>query len=203
MNLPLGIFVSERNLVSLSRIQLVAWTVIVFSAYLVILLQRIRCGVPDPLAVNLDPNLWAVLGISTASFVGTPMVLDAKTRKTADPQAVNTASVALNENAGAIQQNSKGTLYCNSKPSDARFTDIFQGDEIGDTAYVDISKVQMFLLTVFILAAYCHDLCTNLSTGSLVLPPLSQSELQLLGLSHAGYLTYKATNHTASTPAAG
>ena len=86
-------------------------------------------------------------------------------------------------------------------------SDMFQGDEIGNTAYVDISKVQMFLLTIFILAAYCNDMGHFLAgfdsslqnvdfTKLNSLPPFSTSEVQLLGMSHAGYLAFKAVGHT-------
>jgi hypothetical protein len=207
MKLPLGILISERNLMSLSRLQLVVWTVVIFSGYLVVLMQRVLHNVPDPLTINIDPNLWAVLGISTASFVGTPLVLSQKAQTNVNPQAVQAASVALQETSSSIQQNAQGTLYANTAAKDASITDMFQGDEIGNTAYVDISKVQMFLLTIFIVAAYCNQLYHLLGAfdSSLVhadfsalnsLPAFSTSEVQLLGVSHAGYLVFKAVGHT-------
>jgi hypothetical protein len=33
---------------------------------------------------------------------------------------------------------------------------MFQGDEVGDTAYVDVSKVQMFYFTVIAIIAYAY-----------------------------------------------
>ncbi len=205
MDCPWGILVTSFNLMSLSRIQLVAWTIVVLSGYFVILMARIGHGLPplNALDVNIPNNLWAVLGISTASFTVVPIVLDSKTRNTVDPQAIRTASLVLKEDAGAIQQNAKGKVYANSKPSDARFSDLFQGDEIGNTAYVDISKLQLFLLTLFVIVAYGHLLGAMLASVSpkdlASLPDLSPGELKLLGLSHAGYLTFKAVNHTPDT----
>ena len=46
------------------------------------------------------------------------------------------AYTALGITPAQIQQNAQGKLYVNASPSDARFSDLFQGDEIGDTAYV-------------------------------------------------------------------
>jgi hypothetical protein len=84
---------------------------------------------------------------------------------------------------------------------------MFQGDEIGNTAYVDISKVQMFLLTIFVVAVYGNDLYHLLAGFDVSavhgdfaaldrLPVLSSSEVKLVGLSHAGYLGFKAVGHT-------
>jgi hypothetical protein len=209
MKLPLGIFLSNRNLMSLSRLQLVVWTVVIFSGYLVVLMQRILHHVYHPLDINIDSNLWAALGISLASFVATPIVLNGKMQNNPSAQSVQAAGIALQEAPQAIQQNAQGTLYVNPSPADASVSDMFQGDEIGNTAYVDISKVQMFLLTIFIVAAYCNDLGHFLAgfdaslrgvdfTNLNGLPPFSTSEVQLLGVSHAGYLTFKAVGHTQS-----
>jgi hypothetical protein len=209
MKLPLGIFISNRNLISLSRVQLTIWTVVIFSGYLVVLMQRILHGVYHPLDISIDNNLWAALGISIASFIGTPIVLNGKTQTSPSNQAVQTAGTALDETPASIQANAQGMLYANPSPNDASVSDMFQGDEIGNTAYVDISKVQMFLLTVFIIAAYCNDLGHFLAgfdasvaardfTHLNSLPPFSTSEVQLLGASHAGYLAFKAVGHTQS-----
>jgi membrane-bound metal-dependent hydrolase YbcI (DUF457 family) len=207
MKMPLGILISNQNLMSLSRLQLVMWTLIIFSGYLVILMQRILHHVYNPLEISIDNNLWAVLGISTASFVATPLVLGQKAQSNASAQAVTAAGLALNEDPAQIQSNAQGTLYVNPSPQDASITDMFQGDEIGNTAYVDISKVQMFLLTIFVVAAYGNDLYHLLAgfdvsavRGDFAaldrLPVLSSSEVKLVGLSHAGYLGFKAVGHT-------
>jgi hypothetical protein len=199
-----GIVISELNLISLSRLQMIAWSLVIFSAYLVALVQRIVHGVPNPLDLTIDPYLWAVLGLSTISFVGTPMVLSSKKDDTPSPAAFAAASNVLNEPADQIQQNAVGKLYANTRPSDARFSDIFQGDEIGNTAYIDVSKVQMVILTVFLIGTYCVDLWAKLANPGLdfrtfTLPTFSQGQLQLLAASNAGYLTFKAINHTAGT----
>jgi hypothetical protein len=165
------------------------------------LIQRILHGVPNPLALQIDPYLWAVLGISTASFIGTPAVLSGKTGDTASPRAIEAAGKALNEASADIQKNAVGKLYSNAAPADARLSDIFQGDEIGNTAYVDVSKVQMFILTVLLIGTYCADLWAKLASPGIdfahfALPSFSQGQLQLLAASHAGYLTFKAIGHT-------
>jgi hypothetical protein len=205
MKLPEGILISNRNLMSLSRLQVVCWSLIIFSGYIVVVMQRLHhLPTQDPLAITIDPKLWAVLGISFASFVGTPLILNTKTLDTPSAKSIQSASLVLKEPSSEIKQNAEGKLYSNPSPEDARFSDIFQGDEIGNTAYVDLSKVQMFILTALLMAAYCSDMWHMLDKTQLGtefqnlnhLPPLTANMLQLLALSHAGYLSFKAVSHT-------
>lgn len=196
---PLGILVNTRNLMSLSRFQLVAWSLIIISAFLTIAFRRIAGRVADPLQIPMDQHLWALLGISTASLVGTPLILQNKAGQKPDDGQVKAAADALNERPEDIKDNSDGKLYANSKIEDARITDMFQGDEIGNTAYVDISKVQMFLFTIIIILSYCYDIYAMLGSSTadkFAMPVLSGSVVALLGISHAGYLTSKTADHT-------
>jgi hypothetical protein len=200
-NRPLGILVNTRNLMSLSRFQLVAWSLVIISAFLTIAFRRVG-HVADPLKIDWDPHLWALLGISTASLVGSPLILQNKASQNPDDGQIKAAADALNEKPEDIKNNSDGNLYANPKIEDARITDMFQGDEIGNTAYVDISKVQMFLFTIIVIVSYCYAIYVMLgfTADKLSMPGLSGSEVALLGISHAGYLTSKTADHTPTTP---
>ncbi len=200
---PMGIFIGSRNLMSLSRMQMVLWTVLILSAYFTMVLHRVRDGSPaDPLAVGMDWHLWAVMGISTASLVASPLLLGSKTQKQPDPKAVDKAAAALKaqgdpEPAAEIQENSSGTLYVNKSIADASFTDIFQGDEIGNTAYIDPAKAQMFLFTVIALAVYGAAVVSMLKKGDYsAMPVPSEGLIALLGISHTGYLASKTADQT-------
>lgn len=198
---PLGVLINERNLMSLSRLQIICWSIIILSSYIVVVMQRIAGHVPNPLGVSVDNHLWAILGISTASFVGTPLVLSTKTDKSPSDVALRAASTALGEAPASIQQSAQGTLYSNTEPGDAQFSDIFEGDEVGNTAYVDISKVQMFLITILLIGAYSSDVWSLLSkplAELTQLPAPNVDMLKLFALSHAGYLTFKTVSHTDS-----
>jgi hypothetical protein len=208
----LGILVGNRNLMSLSRFQIVAWTIVILSAFLTIAFRRIfDPSVTAPLDMPMDPHLWALLGISTASLVGTPLILQNKAAKAAAPATVNKAAATLGENSDEVKSNLQGTLYVNTSIQDARVTDMFEGDEIGNTAYVDIAKVQMFLFTIIIVVSYCcevHNVLRQLdlhqlSAKDLLMPALSSGVVGLLGISHAGYLGNKAADHTPTQPASG
>jgi hypothetical protein len=202
---PLGILVSSRNLMSLSRFQTVAWTIVILSAFLTIAFRRIfDPTVIAPLDMPMDPHLWALLGISTASLVGTPLILQNKTAKDTDPATVDKTAATLGEDAADVESNRQGTLYANASIEDARVTDMFEGDEVGNTAYVDIAKVQMFLFTIIIIVAYCYEVHTvlgrldahTLLAKDLLMPALSAGVVGLLGISHAGYLGSKTADHT-------
>jgi hypothetical protein len=200
---PLGILVNTRNLMSLSRFQIVAWSLVIISAFLTIAFRRIAGKIADPLQIPMDQHLWALLGISTASLVGSPLILQSKANQTANKDQIKAAGDALDEKPEDIEKLSDGKLYANAKIEDARITDMFQGDEIGNTAYVDISKVQMFLFTIIIIVSYCYDIYAMLGSSAvdkLAMPVLSGSVVALLGISHAGYLTSKTADHTPNTP---
>jgi len=184
---------------SLSRFQIVAWSLVVLSAFLTIVFKRIVGHVADPLNINIDPQLWALMGISTASLVGSPLILQNKATQEAHPDEVKSAAETLGENTNEVDANRAGKLYVNPKIEDARLTDMFEGDEIGNTAYVDISKVQMFMFTVIIIIAYCYEIYSMLGqtvVAKLGMPTLSSGVVTLLGISHAGYLTSKTADHT-------
>jgi len=207
---PLGILVGSRNLMSLSRFQMLAWSVVILSAVLTIAFRRIVLfGGDVALDLHIDQHLWALLGISTASLVGTPLILQNKTSKEPDPNAVAKTETALqatgdkDATAGMIDQNRQGTLFANPSIKDARITDMFEGDEVGNTAYVDIAKVQMFLFTIITIVAYCYQIYHQLvglkpvpTSDDLQMPVVSAGLVAMLGISHAGYLGSKTADHT-------
>jgi hypothetical protein len=204
---PLGILINDRNLMSLSRLQTALWTIVIFSGFLTIVLQRIHAGVdkfPDALNVTVDPRVWAVMGISLGSLIGTPMILNSKKDQQPSDKALQSAGKSLDELPSEIAQNGQGTLYSNPSPRDAAITDIFQGDEIGNAVNIDVAKLQMFLFTIALVVAYAAQLYASLSAanGHLpalnAMPELSSNAITLLGISHAGYLTSKAVDHTST-----
>jgi energy-coupling factor transporter transmembrane protein EcfT len=184
--------IDERNKMSLSRMQLFLWTVIIISGYFTaVMWNLLMTDKADPLAVQLPQELWWLLGISTTSFVGTPLIQSTKTNQ--QPQTPAMQAIA----------NRSGVLGNNAQPQDARFANLFQGDEVGNENTLDMGKVQMFFFTIIIVVAYVMILGGLLltTTGPVEeFPALSESILVLLGISHAGYLVYKAAPHTPTAP---
>src|SRR5208283_4160130 len=56
----MGIFINENNVMSLSRLQITLWTVIIVPALLIMVIVRSVYGVPDPFAIIIDWHVWAV-----------------------------------------------------------------------------------------------------------------------------------------------
>jgi hypothetical protein len=203
-----GIFIDERYMMSLSRFQLVIWTLIVLSAFLTIALERVYAGVPNPLAIALPTQLWELLGISTTSLVGSPLIQSVKVQKKPNDAAVEKA-VPLFVSAGKanatkdyISKNVEafGISAFNEKPADANFSNLFTGDEIGNIGQIDMGKVQMFFFTLVIAFSYMVLLVNLIMTAQPAalnsFPQLDNSVVALLGISAAGFLTNKAVDHT-------
>jgi hypothetical protein len=193
---------------SLSRFQTVVWIIIILGAYLTFAMARIRMmdgdkPITDPLNIQIDWHLWALLGISTTSLVGSPLILSTKKDQEPAPSVTQKAAQVLDEPEHQINANKLGTLYANSKLSDARFTDMFEGDELVNTARIDLAKVQMFYFTI--IAAIClvvmvFKMLTANNPDLSHLPLLPDGFIAVLGISHAGYLTSKGINRTPSQP---
>jgi len=209
---PLGVLINDRNLMSLSRFQMAVWTVIILGAYFTFAMVRIRAlaegslngqTVTDPLDIAIDWHLWALLGISTTSLVGTPLILSTKKDKQPTDLAVQKAAQMVDEPEQAVMDNKQGTLYANTNISYAGMSLMNKRDELANTAQIDLAKVQMFYFTV--IAAVCFFVmiikqlvAANSALGSL--PLLPDGFVAILGISHAGYLTSKTIGHTKEQP---
>lgn len=200
-----GILINDRNLMSLSRFQMILWTVLILSAFLTAAIERIHWGgTADALAIALDEKLWMLLGISTASLVATPLVQSTKKVQQPQPDAIVKAADALKESPGKIAANAQGVLYANSDAKDAAITDMFEGEEVGNTAYIDVSKVQMFFFTLIAVLSYGVVLFGWLSGWKALLNPaafpvLSAGLIAILGISHAGFIGNQSTTKTPTT----
>lgn len=199
---PAGILINERKLMSLARFQMVLWTLIILSAYLSAAITRIKSGgITDALGITLDKNLWGLLGISTASLIGSPLMQASKKAEEPKQEEVDKAAKDLKEDKDAIKKNAQGVLYSNAEIKDAALSDMFEGDEVGNTAFVDVVKVQMFFFTVVAALSYGMDLFKwiggpDFIKSSGAFPLLSGGLIAILGISHAGFLASKATTHT-------
>ena len=199
----LGILINERKLMSLSRLQLIIWTVVIVSGFFVIALERIHMGeVPQPLNIGVDWQIWALLGMSATSFVGTPLLYgNKKAKNPADPQLVHKVAARYSENPADVNANREGILYGNNSIQDARFTDMFEGDELANVQFVDVAKLQMFFFTVVVAISYGMQLYAliaygDLSAGDVKMPELQSGLLALMGVSHAGFLGSKSVDRT-------
>lgn len=196
-----GILISERNVMSLSRFQLIAWTLLICSAFITVALARVFANVPNPLAIQLPPELWQLLGISGVSSIGSALILQNKANKQPAPDEVQKAATAVKEDPTQVAQDARGLNYANPDAKDAHFTDMFEGDELANTAFIDIGKVQMFFFTLITLIAYGAAIAMQMSHTNAIaqfatFPKLADGLVALLGISHATYLGTKVPDRT-------
>jgi hypothetical protein len=207
---PAGVLINERAIMSLARFQIVLWTTIIVSAYATIALSRVRAAIQDPgagimpLDIRLDWHLWALLGISGTSLVGSSLIQSNKqTKQPADTAQAAGAAASFKESAVDVVDRADGILYRNPSIKDARFSDLFEGDEIKNAAVVDISKVQMFFFTIVAAITYSGAIFQLLITTApqdvTEFPTLSDGLIAILGISHGTYLGSKHIDKTKTT----
>ncbi|HQR43668.1 MAG TPA: hypothetical protein PLX97_13325, partial [Gemmatales bacterium] len=155
--------------VSLSQVQMIAWTVLIISALLSLCFMNLFELHSTPLSIDVPPSLWILMGISTASTVTSPAITDRK----------------LHENPTRVAKHADPRL--------AAWSDMFLSDIEGTGHAVDIAKMQMFLFTFILVLGYGGAIWNLLEQGGPIeaLPPVDDGINVLLGVSHSGYLANK------------
>jgi hypothetical protein len=198
-----GALITPLKLMSLSRFQMLLWMVVILGAYMAIILRRLN--LPDPLNVTIDWRLWSLMGINVTSLVGSPIVDATKKSKVVAAGVADTTAKALNQPSAEVTTHARGTLYGNPSASDARFSDMLGGDEVGNAQYTDVTKVQMFFFTVVAALSYgitLYKLIDGTNAADITaFPTLSTGVIALLGLSHTAFLSGQSTGQTAVTAA--
>ncbi|MBA3869138.1 MAG: hypothetical protein H0X30_08290 [Anaerolineae bacterium] len=198
----LGLFIDTRNKVGLARFQMILWTILILSAYLTGVMVNVDLKRPEPLSIAIPPDLWLLMGISTTSLIGSPLILSAKKARESKELDKQRALEALTRQAVDTDKVTiVGQLVVNQAPETARWADMFQGSEIGNVGQLDLGKVQMFFFTLILVLAYASALSTLFQQSTapvLALPVIDGGMLALLGISHAGYLVNKALPHSDS-----
>jgi len=220
LGLWLGLLIDERNKMSLSRLQMILWTIVVLSGFLTAALRNIRSGEADVLKIDVPAQLWLLMGISTTSLIGSPLIRSTKMTEPVATDAAQSPMVAfqwgltkdelIRQGLTKDEIEKLGKIVIWRWPWDARPADLFQGEEIGNAAHLDLGKIQMFYFTLVLVLAYAVMLGTmfsnithpsttcEITTGMICgLPSLPDGMVALLGLSNGGYLGNKVIPHTA------
>jgi hypothetical protein len=199
----LGVLIDTRNKVSLARFQMLLWTILILSGFLTAVMVNIDLVQPQPLAVAIPPELWLLMGISTTSLIGSPLIISAKkSRAVKEEEKVRALRALIRQAVDTSKVTILGQLVVNETPEAAHWTDMFRGTETGNIGQLDLGKVQMFFFTLILVLAYGSALTTLFQSGKgaiSALPTVDGGMLALLGISHAGYLLNKALPHSDST----
>ena len=214
-----GVLWSNRNTYSLSRLQVVLWSWLVLAALLAVVICRawgwVATGASSGLSVALNiyipPELLQVMGISVASGAAAPAILSLKSQSSAPSKT----ALDVAANRVGVDVHSVGGVFVRSDQFAPLIVDLFQSDDAAAAGTVDMSKVQQFAVTLTLWGVYLAMLLQLFFSGSTggvlplldppgstALPALSQTFVYLLGISHAGYLAYKAVPITPATSGA-
>ena len=196
-----GALIDDRNVISLSRFQMLVWTILILAAYLTATLFNIYANQSNPLGVALPRELWLLMGISTTSLVGSPLILSTKAMKApSEAEMKNTFELLAQQGDASGTLTAKGQIVANRDVASARWSDMFTGEEVGNAAHLDLSRIQMFFFTLITALAYAvalgHIFINHPGGAVSGLPALDQSMLALIAISHGGYLTSKAVPHS-------
>lgn len=172
-----AVLVDQYRRLSLTRLQVVMWTIIILGAYTA---ASFVTGSAD---LEIPTEVWALLGITVGGGAGTVIVQSTRDTATVSPQMASRARADGGANVGRS--------HVASAP---RLSQLFTGEEVGDFHIVDISKVQMFFFTVAVAVAYIQALLGNEWSATHAFPPLSEGVVTLIGISHAGYLSVASTS---------
>jgi hypothetical protein len=190
-----GILLSSRNTYSLSRLQMVLWTILVLSALMAAAACRSWVAKDLGAALNIQiPNeLLQVMGISYVSAAAAPAVLSLKSQTDATDGQIRAAAQRVGGPVTAT-----GQMVGRPRGARALLRDLITGDDLGNAGIVDLSKLQQLLITLMLVFIYAGML-SQLFYGAPFavatqtrLPPFSQDFVTLLLVSHGGYLAYKA-----------
>jgi hypothetical protein len=195
-----GALIDDRNRISLSRFQLILWTLLVTSGLVTGMLSNAAHPPVDgssPLSISFPPELLLLMGISTTSLVGSPLILGFKSAPTANEGAnriqAQDSMAAVNIDPTTVDV--KGSVVVRTSPSDAQWSDLFKGEEVKNATYFDVARVQMLYFTLILVLGYSAALgyaFLSQKTGFSGFPAIDQNVVLMLGISHTGYLTSKA-----------
>ena len=193
-----SLLIDERNKQSLSRLQLVLWTLLVVSGIVAATAWNIHNGVDDPLGLGVPSELWVLLGISTTALIGSNLIKTQQGTVDLDP---GTAQEILDKVEGSTEGTETATQKRIENVSivQARWTDMFKGETEETFHTLDVGKIQMFFFTVVLVLAYAAAFARTAFVvtsytlpGKFQFPAFDGSLVALLGISSVAYLLNKA-----------
>lgn len=212
-----GVWIDQRNRVSLARAQVTLWTTVVLAGYANFALFNIGFGGageallmcsdnPDcSVFPSIPASVAAALGIATTSSMISALILPTKANRAL---ALAAGDPAPGQRGLPFLGARSDGLATNSSPAAASIADIFMGEEKANADFVDVARLQNVVITVILVLSYFAVLLQMSGTipGHLLLgrqtmvfanlPDLGTTFTSLLFVSHATYLVAKA--HDAS-----
>jgi hypothetical protein len=217
-----GVLIDDRNRMSLSRAQQVAWTILLMAGLTMMgwfnAAAISAVAQSDPNGWNLFPTmpgaLWTAMGIN---LVATPylsdLILSSKDPQRQADKSGQQSSIALLVN----QIVRPARLDTNTSSAEASWVDLITGETAGTDQQLDVSRVQHLIISGALLTTYFMALTSSLSdiAGESIMTSITSSKtvfsnmpgvgtttfLGLLGISHGSYLAFKANAAEGSSAA--
>jgi len=195
-----GMLVDGRNKISLSRLQMVAWTILFVATFFVIYIWNIghppKAGLTAALNLTVPDAVWVLMGLAGLSAAGTPLILSAKS----PPDSGGTQPPAPADPSKFID----GVVAKRRSQARPEWSDIVLGDDAANCEAIDVSKVQQLFLSLVAVVVYGYAIAQTMMlaaprTGAVAidaLPGMTSGFLTLIAASHASYLAYKAVSHS-------
>ena len=139
---PAGAFIDAKKArMSLSRLQVMAWTVLVLSAYINAFVANVAAGRTNPISVAIPGELLVAMGISIGGLVGAQVVLGYKKDKNGTVVREDGGDLLVQRpDAGDDGNRSSAVMRAPS----TSWADVFRGDTVQTSNSLDPGKVQMF-----------------------------------------------------------
>ncbi len=192
-----SLLIDGRFRMSLSRLQLLSWTLLILSALLAAVYKNLGLNSSTPLEIKIPSELWVLMGISTASAISAPAVMANKRKVQPDAKEKKAVRTAMKHQHNTVPD-LDGVILKNRRFKDARWGDLLKGDEAGNAVSVDLGKIQMFFFSFIIVVSYGIAVAKLLAGDGQItnLPAVDEGMNVLLGISHTGYLANKAVAHS-------
>jgi hypothetical protein len=223
-----GVFIDERNRLSLSRIQISLWTIVLLSGLITLGLWNgfLSASVTETTVISdagawfntgpfpaMQVELWATLALALGTPFASLMILKKK-EGTQDPPEQPAPPKPGVSPAVVVPDT---VLDQRTDPAAAGLADLILGEDAINRDKVDIGRLQHLVITVALVFAYAQYLINLVSTEMTFdrvvvngewyfkqMPPVGGTFLALLFASHAAYLGFKyagATTQPAPTTA--
>lgn len=179
-----GILIDSRERFSLTRFQLIMWSLLILSTFLGPIIFNLDS---DPgKAMSIPEELLGLLGISAGSAILSGAVKDNK-------DATRPEKIAGGEEffrRPQVSERAKGKAVAVT-PQEPRFVQVFLDEEgsQGDSKFVSVTKFQSFMITMALGIIYIV-----LAVKAQGYPVLDDKILWFIGISHAGYIGGKIPN---------
>jgi hypothetical protein len=171
-----GVWINQENRMSLARMQVSLWTIVVLGAYaamsqfnigmlsepfraLSILAAAAGSGSPSEKAVSefvtfpsIPTMILAALGISVASTMASALI-----KTGAGPSVGLKASAQGPEQGGIgrfVDPSGDGSLEVRPTAEHASLADFFIGEHVNDKDLIDVSRLQNVVITVILVGGY-------------------------------------------------